>query len=195
MKCLQNNLIHRWLLWWHPFPFIVQFTTACSKPQEELLTYIAGCPHSATNSGGRESTSRGNCCWLIFFVYILCVQVLLSCLFNCFIRPTALFKASHCWWFVNFCWCHRNSNCCSISAQQRKTLQVSTLPFGSRDMKSWPSRSDCTSLSTKACVISSSQLKHSGCSPKSNFPLLDKLPFTKNSIWQELRLFWKQHQF
>lgn len=155
---------------------------------------IIDCTLLQTQERGR-SASRGNCVWLIFFIYALCIQVLLNCLFNCFIRATALLKVSHCCWFVSFCWCHRNSSCCSISAWQWRTTPISTWPFGSRDMKSWPLMSDCTSLRTKACVISTSWIKHSGCSSKSSFPLLDKLSFTENSTWQELKLFWKQHQF
>lgn len=147
-----------------------------------------------TQESGR-STSRRNSDGLVFFMYALCIQVLLSCPFNWFIRAAALLKVSHCCLFVNFCWCHRNSSGCSISAWQRRTLHGSAWPFGTSDMKFWPLMSDCTSLSTKACVISTSRLKHSGCSPKSSFPLLDKLSFIEDSIWQEQRLFWKQHQF
>ena len=135
-----------------------------------------------------RSTSRRNSDWRFSFMYALCIQVLLSCLFHCLIRAAALLKASHWCLFTNFCWCHRDSSCCSISAWQWRILHISTWPFGSRAMKSWPLMSDCTSLSTKACVITTSQIKHCRYSPKYSFPLLDKLSFTENSIWQEPRL-------
>lgn len=73
-------------------PFIEQFTLACSKPQDGLPTYVMDCPHSVTNSGAREISRNSD--WLVFFTYALCIQVLLSCLFNCFIRAAALLKAS-----------------------------------------------------------------------------------------------------
>lgn len=55
-----------------------------------------------TQESGR-STSRRNSDGLVFFMYALCIQVLLSCLFNWFIRAAALLKVSHCclWTFVD----------------------------------------------------------------------------------------------
>lgn len=159
-----------------------------------FLEAVGWLGHTITNSGEREVYIQREL-WLAGFLCVCTVYSGAPQLSSCFIRATALLKASHCSRFVSFCWCHRNSSCCSIREWQWRNLHISIWPFGSRDMKSWPLMSDCTLLSTKACVISTSQIKHSGCSPKSSFPLLDKLWFTENSTWHELRLFRKQHQF